>query len=99
MTSEELCEAIAAQCHESWSHWMRYLFSKGYDIHDQFVLPSDVVERWQRQMDTPYTELSEQEKDSDRAEVLRFLPIIEAWTTGWIEQTTRTVQRKLEELL
>ncbi len=39
----------------------------------------ELVERWQRQVDTPYAQLSEREKQSDRDEVAHILPIIEEY--------------------
>lgn len=59
-----LREALADQEHGRWSRWMKYLFSKSPDG----VIPPALVERWARQVSTPYKNLSEQEKDSDRKE-------------------------------
>jgi hypothetical protein len=73
-----LIEQLAHYEHESWARWMQYLFSKCIrDEDDDYVIPRALVERWQRQADTPYAELSEQEKESDREEVRRILPIIQ----------------------
>lgn len=73
-------EAIAGLCHEQWSGWMKYLFSKGSMRADArgpiWVMPAWAVERWQRQMNTPYAELSAAEQDSDRAEADKFLNLI-----------------------
>ena len=54
--------------HEIWSHWMRYLFEVSYNQRDDgcVVIPAEQVKRWKRQMDTPYAELTEREKESDR---------------------------------
>jgi len=51
-------EKIAEQAHELWSHWMRHYFT----LPD----PSAHYERWKRLMNTPYIELTEEEKESDR---------------------------------
>jgi ribosome modulation factor len=60
-------ELIAAVQHEIWAHWMKYLFSKcPLNDQGQRVIPAELVERWQRQIDTPYAELSGMERDSDR---------------------------------
>lgn len=62
-------EELAALSHKQWSRWMKYLFSKCEIKMDGSVnIPAWAVERWQRQMNTPYTELSEEEKESDRKE-------------------------------
>jgi hypothetical protein len=40
------------------------------------VIPAELVARWTKQMDTSYSELSEHEKESDREQVRRYLPLI-----------------------
>ncbi len=47
----------------------------GYDA-GSWTMPPWAVERWLRQAKTPYSELSETEKDSDRAEADRFLELL-----------------------
>jgi hypothetical protein len=60
-------ERLAAIQHEIWTHWMKYQFSVCIKNEDgSLTIPADKVERWERQMATPYSELSEQEKMSDR---------------------------------
>ncbi len=56
--------------HEIWSSWMIYMFSKGTINGDgSWTMPAWAVERWTRQMNMPYSELSEQERKSDREQV------------------------------
>lgn len=71
-------EKLAALCHEQWSGWMEYLFAKG-TLNDDgtWTMPAWAVERWTRQMKTPYAELSADEQDADRAEADRFLALME----------------------
>lgn len=78
MTREEaLIEALAALAHQQWSGWMEYLFSKGCGMPDGgFCLPSAVVRRWQRQMVTAYSDLPEEEKESDRQEARKIPPLL-----------------------
>lgn len=40
------------------------------------LIPAQLVARWEAQMATPYAELTEPEKDSDREQVQRYLPTI-----------------------
>jgi hypothetical protein len=40
------------------------------------VLPAELVERWDRQAATDYHDLSAKEKQSDRDQVSRYLPLI-----------------------
>lgn len=73
----DLREELAELAHEQWSGWMKYLFSKCPEQWTGSVLiPSGAAERWKRQMNTPYSELSEKEKDSDRKEADKVLAVI-----------------------
>lgn len=77
--SERQREALAEYAHEAWSRWMRHVFSKAeFNDQDQAVLSADEVRRWQRQIATPYMELSNSEKESDRREADCILTIINA---------------------
>jgi hypothetical protein len=73
-------EKIAELCHEQWSGWMEYLFSKCRPDTGQFdrengclIIPKSYVDRWKRQMITKYHDLTEAEKESDRKEADKFL--------------------------
>lgn len=79
----ELREALAALAHDQWSGWMAYLFARcqtvehaenGYRI--AAYIPPPLVGRWRRQMETPYADLPEEEKASDRAEADRVLALL-----------------------
>jgi len=62
-------EQLANLEHDSWSHWMKYLFSISKENEDGSVtIPKDKVSRWKKQMKTKYEDLSEKEKESDRKE-------------------------------
>ncbi len=73
MTSDR--EKLAEYAHDAWSRWMRHLFSKCHDpaSNGTIAIPTSLVEQWCRQSVTPYAELSEDEKKSDRAEADRIL--------------------------
>ena len=65
----EIREKLAALEHEQWAHWTAYMLEKLFpQLFDgsQAVYPSEDVKRWMVQIKTPYAELSEKEKDSDR---------------------------------
>ena len=55
--SSDIREHLAALEHVQWAKWTRYMLDN---------LTEDNLKRWRRQMVTPYDELSEKEKDSDR---------------------------------
>ncbi len=71
-------EKLAALAHEQWSGWMQYLFSKCTYNHADgtYTIPQWAVERWSKQMETEYKDLSEDEKESDRAEADKVLVIV-----------------------
>lgn len=74
----ELREELADLAHKQWSGWMEYLFSKGNKNEDgTFTIPAWAVERWERQLNTEYKDLSESEKDSDRNEADKFIDAFE----------------------
>lgn len=81
MTTDEreLIEQLADAEHASWAHWMEYLFSVSTMHADgSCTIPSASVQHWQRQVRTPYDNLTEREKQSDRDEVAKILPFIHA---------------------
>lgn len=69
----DLREQLAALSHDQWSGWMRYMIGRleGPD-------PKVWLDRWRRQMETPYDKLPENEKESDRREADRVLAVIPA---------------------
>ena len=70
-------DELAAVEHERWAHWQRYIHVKGTIQPDgSLVLPSDLVRHWQIQIETPYAALTEIERESDREQVRRYLPLI-----------------------
>jgi len=74
---EDLTEKLAAIEHERWSHWQSYMHSKCKNSPDgSLIIPPELAEHWNRQMSTPYNRLAMSEKESDRAQVQRYLPLI-----------------------
>lgn len=71
-------DALAAYAHDqSWAGWMKYQFSKCTTNSDGTItIPAWAVERWTRQMNTPFSELPDNERASDYAEANKMLLII-----------------------
>ncbi|HDY87315.1 MAG TPA: hypothetical protein ENH82_04265 [bacterium] len=70
-------EELAELCHQQWSGWMEYLFSKGtFNEDGTWAMPEWAVKRWFKQMKTIYSELSIEEADNDRKEADRFILLI-----------------------
>lgn len=73
----EFVEKGADLEHDRWARWQKYMFSKGtVDESGVFHLPKEFVDRWFRQIDTKYADLSEPEKESDRKETRSYLPLV-----------------------
>jgi hypothetical protein len=75
----ELIERLAAIEHERWAHWQQYMHDQCQRAEDgSLIIPAQLARRWQHQIETPYVDLSESEKASDREQVRRYLPVIGA---------------------
>lgn len=73
----DIRDLLADYAHNAWSGWMRYMFSKSVTNADGSVtIPVELVERWERQMNTAYHLLSEQEQKSDLKEADEILAIV-----------------------
>ena len=53
----DLREHLAEIEHTQWAHWTRYMLDN---------LTPENIDRWRRQVGTPYPDLTEAEKESDR---------------------------------
>lgn len=79
-------EQLAEYAHDAWSGWMKYQFSKGYfrnielegTVQQVWIMPGWARQRWERQMNTPFSALSDAEKKSDYDEADRILKILSA---------------------
>ena len=67
---KELVEVLANIEHQRWSKWQKYLHNKCIENEDgSLTIPTELVDRWTRQMNTDYKDLTELEKESDREQV------------------------------
>ena len=97
--SSELKEKLAAIEHERWADWQRWMHDQCLKINGQvgeegygLVIPNDLVARWERQIKTPYSELSEKEKASDTEQVDRYWPLVESYATK------KALEARIDEL-
>ena len=74
---EELREDLASLEHEQWAHWTEYML-KNYGA----LFGDHNRARWEKQIRTPYSKLSEKEKDSDRE---------------WADKVIALIKKKLSE--
>jgi hypothetical protein len=81
--STDLREELAELAHRQWEGWMRYLFKVSQFNDDGTVtIPEWAVDRWKRQVRTPYNELSEEEKQSDRVEADKIRELLRRYDLG-----------------
>lgn len=74
---DSLYEQLAAIEHHRWADWQRYMHSLCERRDDSaLVIPADRVAHWERQIDTPYTDLTEAEKAMDREQVGRYWHLV-----------------------
>lgn len=85
---QALFEVLSGTEHVRWADWQRYVHEKLEDqaVPGFLVLPKDLVGHWERQIDTPYSELSEREKNADREQVLRYWTILTESVRDWLGQ-------------
>ena len=77
---EEYVEKGANLEHDRWARWQKYLHSLCIKNEDgSMTIPKSRVEHWERQIATPYGELSEQEKEYDRKETRNYLTLFKEY--------------------
>ena len=67
-------EKLAALEHEQWTHWTKHMLDN---------LTPENIERWRKQIDTPYEELSEEEKESDRKWARKVMSLVKELYTKY----------------
>lgn len=92
-------EVLAEQAHIMWAHWMMYQFSMCEPCSDGslLILPHH-VERWRRQFNTPYADLTEQERESDREQADRMGAALTAAGYVLLSPKEAEQERDLERL-
>jgi hypothetical protein len=80
MSPEELGalrRRLAAIEHERWADWQRWIHEQcTVTVEGEYCIPKELVERWERQIATPFEQLSEREQASDLEQVDRYWPLI-----------------------
>ena len=74
LINKGLIEFLSAKEHKRWTKWQRYLHSNCIKCEDgSLIIPKEKVERWERQINTDFEDLSEEEKQADRNQVYEIL--------------------------
>jgi hypothetical protein len=69
-------EPLAAYAHEAWAAYMDYFLKKCEHDDGSFAIPHGYHVALRKQIATPYADLPEAEKDSDRAEADKMIAIM-----------------------
>ena len=85
---EEMYEKLSAIEHERWADWQKWSHKI---LRENCPSPEleKVLERWDRQIATPYSELSEKEKQSDRDQVDRYWYLIDDYINCYDQKNTQ----------
>lgn len=67
----ELLESLADIEHQRWAHWQTWCHKVLRENHPNAGLEKTLA-RWDKQIATDYKDLTEKEKDSDRAQVMKY---------------------------
>jgi len=62
-----LIEDLADLEHEQWIHWTKYMLDN---------LTAENIQRWKRQCKTPYSQLTDKEKESDKEWARKVINIV-----------------------
>ncbi|WP_182378698.1 hypothetical protein [Nocardioides sp. WS12] len=77
LENDRAIDQLAAVEHERWAGWQQFLHDRCERRDDgSLVIPAELVSRWEKQIRTPYAELSPEEQESDREQVRRYLPTV-----------------------
>lgn len=74
---KDVIEKLASYEHDRWSRWQKHVFNKSILNKDgSYTIPKEYVDKWTRQINTSYIDLTEEEKQKDRDEAIRIIEII-----------------------
>jgi hypothetical protein len=95
--TEELREQLAAIEHERWADWQKWMHKV---IRENSPSPETlkVLERWDKQIATPYKDLSRKEQESDLEQVDRYWPLVEAYTDKRMREALEDLSQKVGHL-
>lgn len=96
---DELKEKLAAIEHERWSDWQKYMQSLAKadwtpDGETIFTYTVDQFARWNKQIETPYSQLSRKEQLSDLEQVDRYWPLVEALIAKAVQEARKTAKQE-----
>lgn len=95
----ELKAQLAAIEHQRWGDWMKYFFSKCDERLDgDRIVPGGYARALERQIATPYRDLSVKDQNADIEEVERYWPLVEPFILDALSQRVREKVKGLDGL-
>lgn len=97
---EDLMEKLAGIEHQRWADWQEHIMdialkSGSDDIGIRtFGWDTEKVKTWEEQIETLYSELSEEDKEKDREQVRRYLPILNSWLSKAFEEVRQEARNE-----
>lgn len=70
---DPVLEKLANTAHEVWSGWVSDLIIKHQIYEGAILIPTEKVNRWKELVATSYDDLSEEEKEKDRDEAIKYM--------------------------
>jgi putative protein kinase ArgK-like GTPase of G3E family len=90
----ELRERLAAIEHERWADWQKWCHEVLRKSGELTEGADELLERWDRQIATQYDNLTDTEKQSDREQVDRYWPLLEAYIAACAKEAERAATEK-----
>jgi len=96
---EEFVEKGADLEHERWAGWQKYVHSLCKKNKDgSLTIPKERVEWWEKEIATPYSELTEELKEYDRKEVKKYIPLLKKALSQQKEEIKEDLQSVIHML-
>jgi hypothetical protein len=96
---DTLREKLADIEHQRWADWQKWCNAVIREHIDSPKATEARLKLWDKQIATPYKDLTEQEKDSDREQVDRYLPLLIHWSERLVQDRLNQLQYKLQETI
>ena len=98
-----LMEKLADIEHQRWADWQQHLHDRCECLEikgeKNLLINTEDYKRWDMQIHTDYKDLSEEEKESDRKQVRRYLPLLKQSLLTLQEQHKKELVKALTEAI
>jgi len=91
---EELRQKLASIEHERWADWQKWV----HTVYENPTRPfEEAIANWKKQINTPYSDLTEREKASDMEQVDRYWHLIDQYTQSKLKAFAGEVEKAIGE--